>query len=263
MQDKALRSPLTITLSVWKALFLREAVTRLSTGRAAWLWLMLEPVILIIFHLYWYSVLHVGSMYGMDIAIWFMLGFSGYFLFTRIGNQCMNAVNANQTLFAYQVVKPVDAVIVRAALEGFIMTVTIGLLCITVKLLGFPLNLSNFMLAISAWIGLGLLGLGYGLIFSVVNELVPEIEKLLKFTMLPLYFLSGVLMPIIGVPQPYYDWLMMNPIIHGLEYLRLAFGEHYIAAPNLSLNYLYGCALCAILLGLALHRKFAARLVTL
>ena len=123
-----LRSPWTITLSVWKALFLREAVTRLAAGRAAWLWLMLEPLIVIIFHLYWYSALHVGSMYGMDIAIWFMLGFSGYFLFTRVGNQCMNAVDANQTLFSYKLVKPVDTVITRACLESFIMTVTISLL---------------------------------------------------------------------------------------------------------------------------------------
>lgn len=258
-----LRTPLAITFAVWKALFLREAVTRLSTGRAAWFWLMLEPVIVIIFHLYWYSALHVGSMFGMDIAIWFMLGFSGYFLFMRIGTQCMNAVNANQTLFVYKIVKPVDTVIIRAALEGLIMTITIGLLFIAVKTINLPLDLSNFILAVSAWIGLALLGLGYGLLFSVINELIPEVEKLLKFTTLPLYFSSGVLLPIKGVPEPYYDWLMMNPIIHGVEYLRIAFGEHYIAAKNLSLNYLYGCALCSIFLGLVLHRKFAKKLVTL
>ena len=258
-----LRSPLNITLSVWKALFLREAITRLSNGRAAWLWLMIEPIIVIIFHLYWYSVLHVGTMYGMDISIWFMLGFSAYFLFNRVGSQCMNAVNANQTLFAYQVVKPVDTVIVRAALESFLMTVTIGLLCLTIKILGLPIYLADPLLAITAWVGLGLLGLGYGLIFSVINELVPEIEKILRFIMLPLYFISGVLIPIISIPEPYYDWLMFNPIIHGVEYLRLAFGNGYIAPQNLSLNYLYGFSLSSIFLGLMLHRKFAAKLVML
>jgi len=35
---------LRVTFSVWKAMFLREAVARLSAGRAAWLWLLLEPV---------------------------------------------------------------------------------------------------------------------------------------------------------------------------------------------------------------------------
>jgi len=256
-----LRTPLRITLSVWKALFLREAVTRLSAGRAAWLWLMLEPLIVIIFHLYWYSALHVGSMFGMDIAIWFMLGFSGYFLFTRVGNQCMNAVDANQTLFSYQLVKPVDTVITRAYLETFIMTVTVSLLIIVVSILDLPIKLTDPLLAITAWVGLATLGLGYGLIFSVINELIPEVEKLLKFTLLPLYFLSGVLIPVMSIPEPYYDWLMLNPIIHGIEFLRLSFGNHYIVAPNLSLIYLYGFSLSSVLIGLALHVKFATKLV--
>ncbi len=256
-----LRSPLKITLAVWKALFLREAVTRLSTGRAAWLWLMLEPLIVIIFHLYWYSALHVGSMYGMDIAIWFMLGFSGYFLFTRVGNQCTNAVDANQTLFSYKLVKPVDTVITRACLESFIMTVTISLLLTTLVILGLPIKVADPILAICAWIGLGLLGLGYGLIFSVINELIPEIEKLLKFIMLPLYFLSGVLIPILSIPKPYYDVLMWNPIIHGIEFLRISFSNHYVVTPNLSLVYLYGFSLTSVFFGLALHVKFAKKLV--
>ena len=256
-----LRSPFKITLAVWKALFLREAVTRLSTGRAAWLWLMLEPLIVIIFHLYWYSALHVGSMYGMDIAIWFMLGFSGYFLFTRVGNQCMNAVDANQTLFSYKLVKPVDTVITRACLESFIMTVTVSLLITILITLSLPIKLADPLLAITAWIGLGILGLGYGLIFSVINELVPEIEKLLKFIMLPLYLLSGVLIPVMSIPKPYYDILMFNPIIHGIEFLRISFSNQYIVAPNLSLVYLYVFSLSSVLLGLALHIKFATKLV--
>jgi capsular polysaccharide transport system permease protein len=38
------RSSASITLSVWNAIFLREAVSRVSGGRAAWVWLLLEPV---------------------------------------------------------------------------------------------------------------------------------------------------------------------------------------------------------------------------
>jgi ABC-type polysaccharide/polyol phosphate export permease len=33
-----------VTFSVWKALFLREAVYRIAQDRIAWLWLILEPV---------------------------------------------------------------------------------------------------------------------------------------------------------------------------------------------------------------------------
>ena len=38
------RSPLRVTVSVWKALFLREAAGRLFGERAGWFWLLLDPM---------------------------------------------------------------------------------------------------------------------------------------------------------------------------------------------------------------------------
>jgi capsular polysaccharide transport system permease protein len=38
------RSQLGVMLSVWKAMFLREALRRLFGARAAWMWVFLEPV---------------------------------------------------------------------------------------------------------------------------------------------------------------------------------------------------------------------------
>jgi capsular polysaccharide transport system permease protein len=62
------------------------------------------------------------------------------------------------------------------------------------------------------------------------------------------------------VPHPYYDWLLFNPIIHGLESIRSAFAPEYHAIPELNLSYLYGFALGAVFFGLALHNHFATRL---
>jgi capsular polysaccharide transport system permease protein len=38
------RNPLAITFDVWRAIFLREALDRLFDMRAAWFWLLMEPV---------------------------------------------------------------------------------------------------------------------------------------------------------------------------------------------------------------------------
>src|SRR3546814_2028028 len=35
----------SVTLSVWKALLLREALARLFSGRASWFWLIAEPIL--------------------------------------------------------------------------------------------------------------------------------------------------------------------------------------------------------------------------
>ncbi|MEO8333119.1 MAG: ABC transporter, partial [Gallionella sp.] len=67
------RTPLNITISVWKALFLREAVSRLSTGRAAWLWLLLEPVFGIVFLMFIFTALRMHTVGGVSTAVWLML----------------------------------------------------------------------------------------------------------------------------------------------------------------------------------------------
>jgi capsular polysaccharide transport system permease protein len=104
--------------------------------------------------------------------------------------------------------------------------------------------------------------MGFGLMTSVAVELVPELGQVIKLVMRPMYVVSGVIFPISAVPQPYRDWFMLNPVAHGLEAVRLGFAPHYHAVPELSIAYIYGFALVSIFLGLALHRRFALRLVT-
>jgi len=77
-----------------------------------------------------------------------------------------------------------------------------------------------------------------------------------------LYFASGTMIPLASISQPYRDWLMFNPVAHGLEAARLGFASHYHAPSQLSVAYLYGFALVLIFFGLALHVRYASRLIT-
>jgi capsular polysaccharide transport system permease protein len=91
--------------------------------------------------------------------------------------------------------------------------------------------------------------------------LIPEMGRIIGMAMMPLYFMSGVMVQIGAVPEPYRSWLLLNPVAHGLEAARLAFAPYYHAFSDLSVSYLYGCALVLIFFGLALHVRFANRLV--
>lgn len=258
----ALRTPATITLSVWKALFLREALSRLLSGRAAWFWLLAEPVFHVSFLVVIFSVVRVSTVGGIDTAVWIMVGMLAFFMFRRTGTQLMNAVSANQALFSYRQVKPADTVLVRGALEGTLMTVVTVIFLAGAALFGYPVIPADPLAVLEAFVGVWLLGMGFGLVASVAVELVPELGTILKLVMMPLYLLSGVVLPLSAVPQPYRDWLMLNPIAHGLEAARLGFAPHYHAVSGLSLAYMYGFALVTVFLGLALHRRFAMRLST-
>lgn len=255
------RTSISITFSVWKALFLREAVSRLSAGRAAWLWLLLEPMAHVVFLLFIFTVIRMRSVGGIDTTVWLMVGLLAFKMFTRTATQTQNAVGPNQGLFTYRQVKPVDTVLVRAALEGFLTLLVAVILLGGATLFGIKSIPEDPLSVLEAFFGLWLLGMGWGLIASVASELIPELGRVISFAMTPLYFASGVIFPFTVVPQPYRDWLLLNPVVHGLEAARLGFAPYYHAVPELNVGYLYGFALVTIFLGLALHVRFATRLV--
>ena len=256
------RSATQITLSVWQALFLREALSRIVSGRAAWFWLLAEPVLHVGYMVLLFTVFRVTKIGGVDVAVWVMVGMLAFFGFRRTGTQVGNAISANRSLFTYRQVKPVDAALVRGGLEGFLMVLVTLLLLVGMGLFGHDILPDDPLAVLAAFAALWLLGLGFGLITSVVGHLVPEIDRMLSFVMMPLYLISGIMFPLTSVPLPQREWLMLNPVAHGIEAVRLGFAPYYHAAPELSLSYLYTSALVAVFMGLALHRRFALRLLT-
>ena len=256
------RTPLQITLSVWHALLLRESLTRLFSSRGAWFWLMAEPVLHMSYLLFLYTVIRVKTVGGIDTAIWLVAGIQAFLLFRRTSIQVMNGVTANQPLFSYRQVKPIDTLLVRGGLEALLMLAVTTLLLMGLALLGHSTFPESPLLVFAAFAGLWLLGMGVGFMASVGNELVPELGRVIKFFMMPLGILSGVVIPITAVPQPYRDWLMLNPLVHGLEAVRSGFSSTYHSFPEMSLGYLYGWALVCTVLGLALQRRYALRMVT-
>ncbi len=251
-----------IVASVYSALFLREALTRISSSRFAWFWLLFEPVFNVAYMLLIYTVIRVRMVGGIDTVIWLMVGMLAFFMFRRTATQVTNGISANQALFTYRQVKPVDTVLVRGGLEGFLMAIVASILLGGAALLGHSVLPADPLAVLEAFFGLWLAGMGFGLVVSVVTELVPELGLLINYVMTPLYLVSGVILPLSSVPQPYRDWLILNPVAHGVEAARLGFSPYYHVVPELNISYIYGFSLVSIFLGLALQRRFALRLVT-
>ncbi|GAB3537716.1 ABC transporter permease [Noviherbaspirillum agri] len=256
-----MRSSWQIQRAVISALFLREAVNRLSAGRAAWLWILLEPVAHLIFLMALFGFVLHRVTYGIDGGMFVVTGLLGFFLAQNTATRCMGGISANSALFAYRQVQPVDTVLVRAGLEGFLMLITALVLLAGAGLFGFHVVPHDVLLVLVAVVGLWLCGMGIGLILSVGAELVPELGKVANLLFRPLYFISGVMFPAMAIPQPYREWMLLNPFLHGLEILRAGYFPQFHPAPGASWAYLYGFALVTIFFGLALHVRFANRLV--
>ena len=260
---RAPRTPLEVTLSVWRALFLREGVTRLAAGRAAWLWILLEPIVHVVFLMVVFSTLRSRVLSGADFAVFLALGVMGFHMFKNPTTRCMDAVNANRALFAYRQVKPVDAVIVRALLEGFIEFIVFLLVISGAAFVGMDSIPHDPLKALVGVFLLWLFGFGLGLVLSVGNELIPEVGRIVKLIFTPLYFMSGVMYSPTALPPAAREWLLLNPVVHGLEYVRSGFFPGYHLAPGIDIEYLVVFAVVSMFLGLALHVRFEKRLVAL
>lgn len=254
-------APFSNTIFVWQALFLREALDRFFGSRAAWAWLVVEPAMHIGFMSCLWGMMRKNSLGGINVTMWIILGMLSFFLFRRTSVQTLHALDCNKAFFAFRQVRPFDVALMRAGVEAFSMFFISSSILGVAALAGLEVLPDDPITVLLALAGLWLFGLGYGLVTSVCMRLVPDSGHIFQIFMMPLYIISGVIMPVAYIPMPYRDWLLWNPLVHGLELVRLGFFSNYHTL-DVSFSYLYSWVLLSITLGLTLYRAFETRLVT-
>lgn len=246
---------------VWKAIFLREALVRLFGSRSAWVWMVLEPVVHVLWLIVIFSAVRVQHIGGIDSALWLTLGMLVFMTFKRTLVQVQNAVEANSALFTYRQVKPADVALVRAVFEGACMVVIAAVMLFIGGLAGWLSWPGHFLGVVQGAVLAWLCAMGLGMVLGVLTKLMPETGRIVNFLLMPLMMISGVMFPLSMVGPPYLDWLLLNPLAHAIELARLGFAPYYHSVAGVSLHYLSGCALVSVFLGMAMFRRFQTRLV--
>jgi capsular polysaccharide transport system permease protein len=256
-------SAFTNACKVWKALMLRESLSRLFATRTSWLWLLAEPVFHLAYLMLIFSLLRVSSVGGSRTPLWILTGLLTYFFFSHTSQQMATAINANQALFAYRQIKPMDTLWVRGVLEFVLLGVIALLMYAGVWLfvdLSWPSDAFGILLAwTTAWV----LGLGWGLVLSCVNELLPDLGHVLKLLTMPMMLLSGVMLPVALVPPSMLDIVLLNPLVHVIESARMGIHAHYHLVNGIHMSYAMWWALSMLMVGLTLQRRFSYKLVAL
>ncbi|WP_254628890.1 ABC transporter permease [Onishia taeanensis] len=242
-------------------MFLREATSRTMGDRMGWFWMLFEPIA--------FTAIMVGIrsfvrgdrlVVNAEFIPWMIIGLMGFYLVREGMLRGMGAIDANQALFSYRQVKPIDPVFVRNFLEGMLRTFVFLMFIVGGLMIGLDMKPDNAIQAFIAWFSLWSLGLGAGLISSVLATLVPELGKVVRMLSLPLLIISGVILPLGNLPHWLLEHLMLNPIPHGLSLLRQGFFENYQIIHGTSWLYLWLCILVMNTLGLILHLRFSDRL---
>ncbi|MGP5309394.1 ABC transporter permease [Halomonas sp. XH26] len=258
---KGARTPWQVTRSVWYAMFIREALSRTMGDRMGWFWMLFEPVAFVGIMVSMRSFIRGGRLIvNAEFIPWLIAGLLGFMLVREGMMRGMGAVDSNKALFAYRQVQPVDPVIVRNFLEGALRSFVFLVFIAGGLMLGLDMYPDNAVRVMAAWLSLWSLGLGLGLVTSVAATLVPEVGKVIRMLSMPLMILSGVIIPLNSLPHWLLEYLMLNPIPHGLETLRLGFFENYQVVHGTSMLYFWLFTLTLISVGLLMHLRFVDKL---
>lgn len=255
------RSGYEVQRSAINALFFREIKTRFGKYRLGYLWAVLEPSAHLIVLLLFFGFIMHRTMPDISFPQFLLNGIIPYFIFSNITQRSLGAIEANQGLFNYRPIKPIDTIIARAKLETIIYMAVYFILMLVVAMSGETIKVNNLLQLFFAWFMLILFSCGIGMIFMVAGHYLPEAQKLFPIMLKPLYFLSGIMFPLHSIPKEHWPYLLWNPILHAVELSREAVVAGYVSE-GVSLEYLVIVTLATLFIGLAVYRTREEAMMT-
>nr|WP_319486577.1 ABC transporter permease [uncultured Cohaesibacter sp.] len=253
-----LREAALVQARVIGALILRETRVRFGRSQLGYLWALANPIAWIVVISMLFSLRGAAAPYGNNMGLFVALGVVPFRLYGEIASQCGNAIDANQALLNFPIVKELDSIIARAILEAatfilILFIITAGMIVFT----GAPLP-SNLLVIGEGLAGISLLGFGVGTINAVVSIKISSWMNFYKILATPLMWISGIFYSLESIPPVFRDILVWNPIIHGVEYVRLGYFQHY-RDTHVSIAYLFACGIILTFVGLAAERVIRLR----
>lgn len=255
------RSGIKVMFAAIHALFMRELQTRFGSYRLGYLWAPLEVMLQMLIYLLVFGAVMNRVLPGMDYSLFLLAGIVPFYMFQRIVSRSMGAVEANRGLLMYRSVRHIDVIIARSFLELVIYFFTFWLLLLVTCLIkNLTISFEQLEVVLYCWTTLFLFSLGSALIMMMIGHYGGEMTKIVSIVFTMLYFLSGVMYSIHVVPEPYFSYLLYNPIIHNLELIRHAISPAY-TVHHIDFSYFLKWMLAVDFLGLLLYKALEKDLI--
>lgn len=248
-----MRTAIQIQRSVIFAFFIRELKTRFGSYRLGYLWALLEPLGHILVIVAVFGAMGRNSMPGIEYPLFIITGLFPFFFFKYVWTRSAEAVKSNRALLAYRYVKPLDNIWARALLELLIFLIGFVVYLIGLASFGIEVMPHRPLEVFCAYILLFIFAIGVGIVSGVVCGIFPELKKCIPFINRPLYFISGVFIPLSVVPEKFRVYFLWNPILHALELARKNYFPSFEHS-GASWLFLVLSSLVSLFIGLALYR---------
>lgn len=245
-----------IQRNVVSALVYRELKTRISQVKFGILGVFLPPLSVIFIFLVIFSIFKGDRGNGLNIFLFLSSGIILFTFFQDLAIRGANAMQANEALFFYRPVKPIDTIIARTIVESLLYLIVFFTIILGVFIYKEEIIFYNFPLFVSAYLAFTIFCFSLGLILMVASHFYNWILQVIPLFIRPLWLISGVFVGLRQLPQwvrPYASW---NPLVQCIELIRHSFSINYIIEPNeVSLIYLWQFSLISLFISLWIYQN--------
>lgn len=255
LPGNGLRPPRARALRTITALVLREMGSTYGRSPGGYLWAILEPVGAIIVLSLVFSVVVRAPSLGTSFILFYATGYLAFDFYMGLSNKIARALNYSRSLLAYPAVTWLDAVLARFLLNAITDVMVMVIVFVGVLMTLDTQPLVDIVPAVTSVVLAGLLGLGVGMVNSLLFGLFPLWVTLWSIVTRPLFLASGIFFIYEDMPPIVQDIIWWNPLIHITGLMRQAFYPTYHAT-YVSEAYCLGVALVLIAAGLLFLRAY-------
>jgi capsular polysaccharide transport system permease protein len=253
-------SPIATQVRVIYALILRDMRTRFGRSFLGYLIAIAFPLT----HLLVLTTSHVAikqiAPVGTDHALFIATGVLPYILCFYPARMIMLCIVQNHPLLAFPIVKPLDIMLARATLEvviAFTVTIVYLLILFAGNVEVVPLDSVEATAAVLSTISLGV---GIGLLSALLYKLTRAWLAIQIGTMILLFASCGAFFVPTALSEEIRNILWYNPLLHSVEWLRLAYYEGY-GEEMLSRQYLISVAVVLFFISILGEKAIRGRIM--
>lgn len=207
--------------AVIKAIIFKDFRIKLGTGRLGLIWTLLEPMVqMFMMSSLWYLTGRT-SIADIHVMLFISTGVLPYMIFKMGVARLHNSVHSNVSLFDYQQVKPIDAILAAFVLNSMLIVLAASLMYFV---LYWFFDLSPSFPRIPEMIGMFALlmcfSMGLGLLVAVYSTFIDTLPRAVNIITKPMLFISGVLYSVTDLPAASREVLSWNPLLQFIHYIR-------------------------------------------
>lgn len=242
---------LKVQYQVVRALMLRQILLRWGRNNLGYLWLFLEPLIMIAVIAGFVALVNQHGFEkahnGIEVLAFLFLGVSSAWTWRMISHKCGGAFSGNIPLLEHRYIRPLDLFLAAAVIEILGVSTAFLVIYIFLMFIGLLTLPQNLPLLIMAWVLMCWFGLAFGVFFGALSGAFDFVDFAMRGVNVLFYITSGVFFAVVWLPPEYRDIALINPMIHGTEMLRHAYygdkletfeSPAYLIAWNIGLTFL-------------------------